>query len=151
MSGESVTSSVDLSDFTANLRNHELGQSLDTGGKVKARDVSRNQARKNKFMSEVITIIMNDDQGKLIPGCKFKFVRKKFSAKALSLSMKRCPFPNIDIDYFCDNNGTAVWMEDMLLKSLEHPAYYVIVPKVKRSPVDIRNDPTYAGQTQCKL
>jgi hypothetical protein len=141
------SSAVDLEAFTATNRNHELSQSLETGGQINTRDLKRNEARKKKFLTEVITVVITDNYGKIIPGCKFKFVRQKFSMKTLKLAMKRCPYPNLDIDYFCDNNGTAIWIDDMLLRALPDPAYYIIVPRMKRKAFDVRADPTYDGQT----
>jgi hypothetical protein len=145
--GGEIRSSMNMESFWAATRNHELTAALETGGQINTRDLRRNEARKNKFLGEIITIVITDNYGKVIPGCKFKFARKNFNMKTLRLAMKRCPYPNLDIDYFCDNNGTAIWMEDMLLRALPDPAYYIIVPRMRRKAYDVREDPTYDGQT----
>ena len=153
------------------VRDRELTQVLSQDGPVKTRDLERARDKKAEFLSESIKIVINvendiglafdifailsifvfihqDSYGEPIPGCIFRTARRKLTnEKALMEMIKRSPCPNIEIDYFLDNHGSPLWIQDMLLKALPLPCFYIVVPKIKRSPKDIKDDVHFEGQT----
>lgn len=59
--------------------------------------------------------------------------------------IKKSPLPDTEIDFFIDQDENVVFKEDMLLKALPLPSYYIIIPCLRRLPEDIVTNPCYSG------
>jgi hypothetical protein len=141
MSGERA---IDLSETNKELTD-AFGANAQSIGKANKNKV-RDQIKKKAFLTELITIILTDLEGKAIPGCEWRLTRKKLNLKTLHELLKRSGKP-LEVDYFYDETGAAFWIDDLVLQAKPSPSRYCIVPKVKRVPFDIGIDPKYEGQT----
>ena len=118
----------------------------ETRGPGQAKERARKKNRKKAFLEDLITIKILTVEGDEIPGCTFKLIRKRLTLEVIQDFVDRSPKPCV-VDYFYDNTGEVVWMEDMLLTSKPAPAFYVVVAMVLRQPFDICTDMHYDGQT----
>jgi len=116
-------------------------------GRMQERDNLRNATKKNAFLNNLIHIKLLDPEGNLLDGCEWKVVRKRISLEKIMSMIRRSPLPETEIEFFYDETGVPIWMEDLLLKAQPTPSFYTIVPQVKRFPSDVRTDPKYEGQT----
>ena len=123
----------------------ELRQVFEGKSTERNKDVMRNQHKKNTFLNELVHIKLNDDFGHLVE--EWKIVRRRISLEKIQTMIKRTAMPEVEIDFFYDNTGVPIWMDDLLLKSTKMPNFYTIVPQVKRYPSDVRENPRYEGQT----
>ena len=126
----------------------QLASVFEEGGGAGARDreQKKNAHKKEQFLNSIIRIRLLDAEGYLHEGCEWTMSRRRVTFDKLMTLIKRSPLPYTEIDYFYDETGVPLWMDDMLLKANPIPSYYTIVPQVRRVPVDIRQDPKYEGQ-----
>ena len=109
------------------------------------KEVDRERNAKQKWLNQLINIKIKDSAGNVPIGCEFKVQRRRMNLKAVQDLVNRCPI-KMEVDYFYDSTGTAVWPTDMITRAQPDPEVYYIVPKVRRIPFDICTDPRYDGQ-----
>jgi hypothetical protein len=96
-------------------RDKELNALLSEENKPKIRAGNKEQARKRKWLAEVIVFRRTDESGFVPMGCEWRVERRKLRRKLLQELVNRCPIPCV-IDYVYDNNGSAIWIEDLQMK-----------------------------------
>ena len=120
-------------------------------GKIQAKTIDKKKEQQREFLSQNILIVIQDANKKIIPECEFFITRRYFldikNLAYLDNLIQKSPRPDVEVDFFIDNEGTALWLEDMLIKAQPPPTYYIIIPKVRRKPEDIRQNPCYSGET----
>jgi len=124
----------------------ELAQAFGGNERVRLRENQRTGFQKEKFLNQIVKVRLLDPSGFLLEGCEWTMSRRRLTLDKIMVLIKRSPLPNTEIDFFYDETGVPIWMEDMMLKAQAIPSFYTIVPQVKRTPFDIRDDPTYEGQ-----
>lgn len=134
-------------------RDKELTGAFNEGGKdiEKRRDRSNNAKEKIIFFKQLIRIVLTDTLGNIVPRCDFLITRSKCTRQIIEGMFMKSPRPDTDIDYFIDNTGTPIWMDDFMLNSQPKPTYYIVIPKVKRDNYDILEHTNYEGQTVFQL
>jgi hypothetical protein len=88
-----------------------------------------------------------DELGAILKSSEFKVQRRNLKRGSIMDGLRKTPVPFMEIDFFIDNVGTALWLDDLKSQALTSPAFYVVVPIANRIPHDIANDPQYEGQT----
>lgn len=103
------------------------------------------------FFKQLIRVVLTDTLGNIVPKCEFLVTRSKCTRQIIQGMFLKSPRPDVDIDYFIDNSGTPIWMEDFMLQAQTKPTYYIIIPKIKRENYDILNHSNYEGQIVFQL
>lgn len=137
-----------LTDSLA-YRDNELNELLDSQDKVKMKSLERENRRKIKWLSELISFKRIDSNGNVPKGCEWTVARKKVTKKFIQDLVNRCPLPCL-IDYVYDSHGIAHWFDDLMMTAQSN-TIYTIAPQLLRSPEDVASHPTYQGQTSVFL
>ena len=128
-----------LTDSLA-YRDKELNELLDAQDKVKMKSLERENRRKIKWLSELISFKRIDSNGNVPKGCEWTVTRKKVTKKFIQDLVNRCPLPCL-IDYVYDSHGIAHWFDDLMMTAQSNTVY-TIAPQLLRSPEDISSNPT---------
>ena len=129
-----------------NSRDAELTNLMNSeSNRQDIKEVDRERNAKAKWLNQLINIKIKDAAGNVPIGCEFRVQRRRLTLKAVQDLVNRCPV-KMEIDYFYDSSGSAVWPTDMVTRSQPDPEIYYIVPKVRRIPFDIAKEARYEGQ-----
>jgi hypothetical protein len=127
--------------------------------RIEEKDKKKKAEDKKKFLKDRITFRVIDedgrayvdDNGDLDQASEFRIMRKNLTLGAVYNGIKSSPNPDIEIDYFCDNEGKVLWMDDMKMQAKPDPMYYIIVPIKQHYPADVYENPQYEGQSTLML
>ena len=103
------------------------------------------------YFKQLIRIVLTDTLGNIVPRCDFLITRSKCTKQIIEGMFLKSPRPETEIDYFIDNSGSPIWMEDFMLQSQAKPTYYIVIPKIKRDNYDILEHTNYEGQIVFQL
>jgi hypothetical protein len=124
-----------------------LTKAMTKEGKIRTKVAERQEQAKKNFLNEKLRFVMIDGMGKIIPDLEWKPKRSKFSMTGLQAFIKRSPYPNFELDFYCNEEGDILDPADTIRLAEQDPRYYTLIPKVRRLPVDINRDPRYVGQS----
>ena len=145
MAGQVANAMSSLESFMQN--ESELKEVFAGNEKARDKENKRTAFKKDAFLNQIVKIRLLDETGYLLDGCEWTMSRRRLTLDKLMVLIKRSPLPKTEIDFFYDQTGVPIWMEDMLLKAQPIPAFYTIVPETKRYPYDVRQDLKFEGQS----
>ena len=131
----------------------ELIKAVNNRVAVQAKKKEKEQRR--RFMSEFIQFKILDDLGRslvdedgiVLKNSEFKIARKNINTITINDYIVRCPFPDLEIDFYTESDtNEALWLDDLRVKAKTLPTYYTVVPVFNKMPDDIRDNKHYEGQ-----
>jgi len=113
------------------------------------------KAERKKWLSEFILFKILDDMGqpltdedgKVLKNTEFKVARKNINLITVMDYIKMSPFPEMEIDFFVENEtNEALYLDELRMKATPPPSFYTVIPVFNKVPIDVRDDVQYDGQ-----
>ena len=118
-------------------RDAELTNLLNSeSGRETVKEADRKAFSKNKWLSQIITLKLKDNEGNVQPGCEWKIQRRKLTAKTVQDCVTKGPV-KVEVDYVYDSSGAAITFDQLLKEAQPDPEFYFIVPKIRRGKISM--------------
>ena len=113
------------------------------------------KAERKKWLNEFILFKIFDDMGqplldedgRVLKNTEFKVARKNINLITVTDYVLRSPFPEMEIDFFVENEtNEALYLDELRMKAKAPPSFYTVIPVFNKVPQDVRDDVKYDGQ-----